>query len=116
MTALCILPSLLHSQLEHLDRSARLQYSLEILQLFKQITRIWDRKKHLETHGTLPDEATEPAATAKDLEAPAEMVKQINRLRVNISKHKNNPAKAEKVAQWIEQKQELEKKLNDATE
>jgi hypothetical protein len=97
--------------LEHVNRATRLQHSLQILATFKQIQGFWNQKKYVEQHGVLPVACAE---FAKDLSDPVQAYREICRLRSRISKHKDKPAKASEVSEWIRIKGELERRLKDA--
>jgi hypothetical protein len=105
----------LHAQLPLLaTNEERLQYALTIKQNFRLINQYWAQLRQFEQTGQLPT----PPAPAEPIPLlptdPLQMHERLRNVRTYICKHRNNPKRADHVAGWITERDELERRLNNA--
>lgn len=98
----------LHSQLLlYATDEERYQAALEIKRLYQRNDEIWSILQYREKYGHLPP-VVEHVTSAAD---PAAQRKRLTTLRANISRDRNKPHKAEKVAAWRAEVADLERML-----
>jgi hypothetical protein len=105
----------LHSQLTLLasDRE-RLEHALTIRKNFRLVNQYWAQIKQFEQTGQLPQPEADPVLLPPVPAEPVAMLERLRNVRTYISKHKNNPKRADDVAGWTIERDELERRLKDA--
>jgi len=105
----------LHAQLPLLaTNEERLQHALVIKQNFRLINQYWAQLRQFEQTGQLPG-APVPSEPLSLLPTdPLEMHERLRNVRTYICKHRNNPKRADHVAGWITERDELERRLQNA--
>ena len=100
--------SFLQQKLLSLDKEPRRLAALKILELFDDITDIWDRLKHFDDTGTLPEErhSMDIKLTSKE-----DLLKRRNTLRTYISKARAGIKPTDRIAGWEMEIKQIEKLL-----
>ncbi|WP_151087377.1 hypothetical protein [Hymenobacter baengnokdamensis] len=91
----------LQTQLKHAkDVQQRGTWSHQILDLMDKVQAIWDTGAYVKEHGQLPPVAEVVPPPVLDLGDQAAVLKRRNNLRAQVSKQKHNKERADEVAAW----------------